>query len=470
MSGSPRAVAQISSILLFVVLAVVAACGGPGAGAVDEGSNPRAAGEEGTSGDPGGTLEAPGGSPGSGGAAGAGLPCDVQDVLTRKCGNCHGAQPAFGASTPLVNHDDLTKTFNGKKVYELVAARIKDEARPMPPMPNPRLSPQESAPIASWVQAGAPRANQACEAPATGGPVVKPLPCAADTTVKARAPFVMAPNAPLDQYVCFGFDVTLTKKKHVTALAPKVDNKTILHHILLFQAPQAESPEPVSCAAFGSATWRLVAGWAPGGENTILPPEAGFPMEPGTTHWVMQLHYNNAKNLPGQQDNSGYDMCTTEQLRANDAGVLAFGSTSFTIPPRAKHAVTCDYTLPSTFQGVKFWSASPHMHTLGRSMSTHRLAGGNGTPEKVLDIQGFTFDNQLAYPVATTVAPGDVIRTRCGWENTTANQVRFGEGTGDEMCFDFIGYYPRIPDRSIFGLPVFTWVTPSQSARCSVTP
>ena len=29
--------------------------------------------------------------------------------------------------------------------------------------------------------------------------------------------------------------------------------------------------------------------------------------------------------------------------------------------------------------------------------------------------------------------------------------VGFGEGTGDEMCFDFIGYYPNIPDRTLFG-------------------
>ena len=60
------------------------------------------------------------------------------------------------------------------------------------------------------------------------------------------------------------------------------------------------------------------------------------------------------------------------------------------------------------------------------------------------------------------------MRTRCAWKNPGDTTVGFGEGTGDEMCFDFIGYYPNIPDRTLGGLPIFTWVTPSASAKCTV--
>jgi hypothetical protein len=59
------------------------------------------------------------------------------------------------------------------------------------------------------------------------------------------------------------------------------------------------------------------------------------------------------------------------------------------------------------------------------------------------------------------------MRTRCTWKNPGDTTIAFGENTGDEMCFDFIGYYPNIPDKTIFGLPLFTWVTPSQSATCA---
>jgi hypothetical protein len=190
-------------------------------------------------------------------------------------------------------------------------------------------------------------------------------------------------------------------------------------------------------------------------------------MEQGDTHWVMQLHYNNALNLANVTDNSGYDLCTTTELRKYDAGVLAFGATSLTLPPRAARTRDCTYKLGSDFQGVRLFSASPHMHKLGRSMSTYRIPGGSGTPEKVVDQPSFDFANQAAYPTDVTVAPGDVIRTKCGYQNDTDQTVKFGEGTGDEMCFDFVSYYPKIPDRSIGPIPIFSWITPSLLASCT---
>jgi hypothetical protein len=43
----------------------------------------------------------------------------------------------------------------------------------------------------------------------------------------------------------------------------------------------------------------------------------------------------------------------------------------------------------------------------------------------------------------------------CKWKNKDDTAVKFGEGTGDEMCFAFLTYYPRITaDR-------FHWMAPS---------
>src|SRR5262249_48970110 len=135
-----------------------------------------------------------------------------------------------------------------------------------------------------------------------------------------------------DQYVCFGFDEQAGKKRHGIAMGPMIQNPAIVHHVLLFQAPDSMSNEPVACDATTSASWKLVTGWAPGGGNFELPREAGFPIE-GSTHWVLQVHYNNTRALTGQSDNSGFQICESEDLRPNDAGVLAFGAMNFTIPP-----------------------------------------------------------------------------------------------------------------------------------------
>ncbi len=409
------------------------------------------------------------GKPGSATQTRTGLPCDVDKVLKARCQTCHASQTQYGASAPLVTYEDLQRpgpgASSGQKVHELVKARIHESARPMPPTPNPLLTKNELATLDAWLAGGTKSSVDTCtnEKPDDG---VKPLNCTPDTTLKAAAPYTM-PVGEVDQYVCVGIDVNLTKKRHITALAPRLDNKTILHHILLFQSPRAESGTPTPCAAFGSAAWKLVAGWAPGGNNLELPVEAGFPEEKGATHWVVQLHYNNAKSLTGQKDNSGYDLCTTETLRPNDAGVTAFGSTKFTIPARSTTTVKCDYKLPGSFQGVKFFNASPHMHTRGTAMSTERLPGGTGTPQPIFANPNFSFENQANFPISASVAPNDVMRTRCTWKNPGDSSISFGENTGDEMCFDFIGYYPNIPDKTLFGLPIFTWVTPSQSATCT---
>jgi hypothetical protein len=394
-----------------------------------------------------------------------GLPCDVDAVLKERCQTCHGAEPKYGANVPLVTANDLQQAGpGGKKVSDLVMARIRDDARPMPPSPQPRLTEADRSVVDAWVTGGMKPSEASCtgKAPATG---VKPLSCKPDTVLKAAKPFTLAPNSPTDQYVCFGVDVDLKKKRHVTALAPKVDNAKIVHHILLFQTSTAERSEPFACEAFGSAAWKLVAGWAPGGDNLELPKEAGFPEESGTTHWVLQVHYNNTTTKTGT-DQSGYELCTTEELRPNDAGVLAFGSVAFAIPPRSTHTIRCDYGLGPEFANVKLFNASPHMHTRGVAMSTERLVGG-GTPEPIFEQKAFSFEAQANYPISKSVKPGDVLRTRCTWKNPGDKTIGFGEGTDDEMCFDFLGYYPKIPDRTLFGVPLFTWVTPSALASCT---
>ena len=388
--------------------------------------------------------------------ASTGLPCDVQSVLAERCQTCHGSEPSFGAPNALVTYADLTKTLGGKKVTELVAARVHDAARPMPPQPNPRLDTNDLAILDAWIAKGAPSSNETCGGGAGGAPVTKPLSCTPDTLVRPASKWTMPANKT-DEYVCYGFDVNPGSKRHVIALAPKVDNKTIVHHIILFQSPDAVSATPAPCSQGGGVTWRMVAGWAPGGGNVELPPEAGFP-ESGTTHWVAQVHYNNAQSLAGQVDGSGYDLCTTDKLRANDADIMAFGATKFTIPPRGKLDMTCDFNVPAQLPEVHVFAGAPHMHKLGKSLSTHRIRGG--VSEAVVDQPNFDFQTQVGYSTNLGIKGGDTVRTRCVWQNPGDQSVGFGENTADEMCFMFVSYYPKI-DSSLFN-----WALPAAAASC----
>jgi len=388
--------------------------------------------------------------------AGGDLPCDVDAVLARNCRQCHGAPPSFGAPMPMLNLAELhaaAKNTEGKKVYEVVGTRIHDDAAPMPQAPNPRLGAADMATLDAWIAAGAPAGTVACgatDAGAAGGPA--PLSCTPDQLIRPTSKFAITENA--DVYVCYGFDTDASQKRHVIAGAARIDNKSVVHHVLLYQADTAVSGTPVPCGAGGGKNWRLVTGWAPGGKNFELPPEAGFAEESGKTHWALQIHYNNAQGLKDQVDESGYDLCTTDQLRPNDADILATGTFDITIPARSTHETTCELSFPATFGNINVVSSWAHMHKLGKAEYAKRVRGGQETT--ILDSPTYDFSTgAAANSVKVDLASGDKIRTMCRWTNPSDTTVKFGEATSDEMCFAFLTYYPKIT------APKFTWQAPS---------
>lgn len=392
--------------------------------------------------------------------AATGLPCDVGAIFEKGCATCHGSTPAYGAPMPLVTWDDLHRpaiTDPSKKVYELVGVRIHDAKRPMPQPPSPPLSPDDLAKLDAWIAQGAPRSAEMCAAPDGGGADAgDAFACAPDQTLRAPAPYDM----PLvdDQYVCFGVDVPVTGKRHVVKISPAIDNTKIVHHVLLLQSPTTVDPTPKPCSGTSYAL-PIVYGWAPGTSSLVMPKEAGFPQD-GVAHYVVQIHYNNVARLVGQKDRSGFDLCTTAQLRPNDADVVAFGTTKITIPARATLDQTCRYTVPSVMDGRTVIATLPHMHKLGVSMSTELLPKGMPPAIDIGSAPTFTFENQYWRMVTgATMHTGDVVSVRCAWNNPSDAQVKFGEGTNDEMCFSFTMYYPKAN--------LLSWVQPAFQSTCT---
>jgi hypothetical protein len=397
------------------------------------------------------------------------LPCDVTSVLVEHCQSCHGTSPKFGAPMPLVSYADLvapSKQAPGSKVYERVIARLK--AGSMPPPPNAPPTSAELTTLSSWVDKGAKPAaeGQVCSTMPASAPKVQPkkLSCTPDTKLAPAHPWAVDP-AKADDYVCYGVDITPDKKRHVIGLGPRVDNDRVVHHILLFRSDEAVSAEPARCSGTPPLSWQLYAQWAPGGDAVELPKEAGFPEE-GTTHWVLQIHYNNVQALAGQHDATGYDLCTTDELRPNDAGVMASGDVNFKIPPRSTdYETTClypwgagafgDYKTPHP--DVHVFSVMPHMHKLGRKLDVYKLDRGFTHREVVVESDNFTFGSQSTYPVDVSFTASSMVQTRCGWANGGDAMVPFGETTGDEMCFAFMAYYPVVKD------DFWNWVVPSAS-------
>ncbi len=396
------------------------------------------------------------------------LPCDVDLVLARGCRTCHGDPVAFGAPMPLVTHDHLVAPSTSdpsKKMYEVARERVHLPAGAvgrMPQKPNAPLEATELATLDRWIDAGAKPRIGSC----TGGPTEvpnKPLSCTPDVMVRPKTKWSM-PRDERDVYACYGFDLDATEKRHIIGIVPRIVNPKIVHHVILSQAEEAYSATPRRCSEGSVARNRMLYAWAPGVGNFEMPKEAGLPVEPGiTNHYVMQVHYNNVQSLEGELDDSGFDFCSTTELRPNDADVLAFGTMQFSIPPRAKLDLTATYTLMPSFGTIHVIGAFPHMHQLGTSITTVLRPGAGGGPFDLGSAPSFDFQSQFFAPLPDVIVrPGDEIDTRCVWQNSTHRTVGMGERTEDEMCFSFTMYYPRVVS------PQWTWILPSALSAVTV--
>lgn len=387
------------------------------------------------------------------------LPCSVDQVFAAKCRSCHSAVPKFGAPMPLMTYADLIApavTAPTMKVYELVGMRIVNESRPMPP--TEELTGAERVALYTWLSDGAP-AGEACTAPMMPvdpdpEPEIGPraLPCTPTHQFTAHGASMTekysVPASPSNQYQCFTFKSPFSATEHGTAWAPIIDDSRVLHHWILYRTktPQVDGGSG-PCNMPGDAVF--VSGWAPGGQNYVMPENVDLEM-PGPDDWmILQMHYHNANGLTDSNDASGVALCTSEQSRQNTAGFYTLGSLRIDIPP-----YTYDHDVqgecPSWITGflsqpLTVLGSFPHMHQRGVRFKTEIFRGGiQGPRDMLVDVEHFDFENQRMYPLdpPLTINPRDMIRTTCTYDNPTADPIRLGEKTEDEMCFNFVLLYP----------------------------
>jgi hypothetical protein len=139
------------------------------------------------------------------------------------------------------------------------------------------------------------------------------------------------------------------------------------------------------------------------------------------------------------------------------------------VPAKGSQSVTCDYKIPETAaDGIHVLAMNPHMHAAGTAISTELLKKtGEETfadPVTLAKIDPWNYQDQQWSPVDAVLRPGDVVRHRCAFKNTTSRTIFFGENTEDEMCFGFTLYYPRIK------ASYWTWAYPAVSSDCTSGP
>ncbi|MET0339462.1 MAG: hypothetical protein ABW252_00590 [Polyangiales bacterium] len=213
-------------------------------------------------------------------------------------------------------------------------------------------------------------------------------------------------------------------------IRPLIDNKKVTHHYVF---------------SGGQFNWLDV--WGPGSEDPPLPPDVGIELPVGPRALSFNMHYYNLTGTAPEPDRSGVAVCVVRgaKLRPKTAAVhLGLAATNrVMVPANTKGHVlkgTCKAKLSAPVTILSIW---PHAHKRARHMSlTVKKSDG-----RVLTLhdEPFTFEEQLSYGLTPpyVVEDGDELTTTCVYDNESSKDALFGEGTDDEMCFNFAVAYPK---------------------------
>ncbi|CAH8671649.1 unnamed protein product [Schistosoma margrebowiei] len=202
----------------------------------------------------------------------------------------------------------------------------------------------------------------------------------------------------------------------------------------------------------------VIAAWAMGSTGLTFPEEAGIPIGGlrGKEYAVIEIHYNNPKNISGIIDNSGFRLYITNQLRKYDVGIMELGlvyTPNNFIPYNQSKFILAGYcdsqctdiALPKP-NGIYVFASQLHTHLTGIKVVTYHIRNGTQLPDLNRDNNyspHFQEIRQLDQQIQ--IKPGDTLITTCTYDTSQKNQVTFGGiGINNEMCINYIFYYPKI--------------------------
>jgi hypothetical protein len=251
------------------------------------------------------------------------------------------------------------------------------------------------------------------------------------------APF-QVPGNFIDKYICFEIEMSFPGPTHALQFKPVVQNDYIHHWLLYKKKPGVGSANGTNAECLGlHPDSELLAGWAPGAGDWNLPKHVG--MNVGDGKFLLEIHFN---NLGGPStDQSGVDVCVTQNLRPKTAGIHWLGTEFITLPPGQEKTEVSNCVPRSVPEPIHILKSWPHMHLLGTRMRATIYRAGGGK-EPLFDVP-FDFNLQYQYDTSAIINAGDSIQTWCTWQNSTPGTVLFGERTTEEMCYNFVVAYPE---------------------------
>lgn len=264
-------------------------------------------------------------------------------------------------------------------------------------------------------------------------------------------------------YMCIGVSFPNDTKYHAVGLKPLIDNVEVVHHMVLYGCSkplsETELKSPWQCLMGLENCQTIIGLYGTDDVGQCTSEEYGFPLGRGGFQYaVMQLHWNNPRNVDSYYDNSGLILYYTEKLRPHDGQILMIGQQYLHIPPRQKEVVqeaTCGKACTKMIQPKTIYIANAllHMHLQGKSGTISLMKQGK-EPMLLLEETEYDYNTPIIkeFDQHYELNAGDELHIKCVFQSLNKDTTTYyGEGTQEEMCFGFLAIYPAVPDFDICG-------------------
>ena len=223
------------------------------------------------------------------------------------------------------------------------------------------------------------------------------------------------------------------------------------HHLIVYRDDDAApQPTPVDCSPF-AGTLTATSATSPimitqrHDETLTLPDQVAYTFQP-RQRLRLELHYLNATDRPQMVTASAEFYPAVPEQIEHEADFLFIGTPDITLPPNSSTTVNSYFTPPFSvsFEGARFFAITGHTHQYGTGVEV-AVAPGRGLPgTSVYAPRTFVWSEPetVMQDPPFELPTGSGFSFRCTYRNTSTRTVRFGESTGNEMCFFWAYYYP----------------------------
>lgn len=377
----------------------------------------------------------------------------VSRIIQKNCEGCH--RPGQIGPFSLTNYQEASAF--GTQIKQVTSERR------MPPWSaapghgefrnERRLTQEEIATLAAWVDAGTPLGEKKDLPPpmqwkddwAFGKP---------DLVLTPEAGYELSGNG-VDEYRCFVVPSGVEETRFIRAMEVRPGNRKVVHHVRVFadttgKARQMDESDPKAgfdCSLNMAAPFKRVGigGWAPGIVPDQHPEDVGTFM-PGKADVVMEVHYH--RNGLRETDRSSLGIWFHKQTPRHVQRSMPVANLMIRIPPGAeRHEEKARWIVP---RDILATSVMPHMHLLGAEMRV-TATFPDGSAKDLVWARPYDFNWQTSYRFKERVPlpKGTRIDVVAYYNNSESNpknpskplkEVRWGEGTTEEMLVAFIGF------------------------------